>query len=156
HHGQKDHAEALLQLGMLEKLVQDDLRFRASLQLYDNAHAVPSRLVSRFGDIVDDLFIHQLGNALHDLGLVDLVGNLRDDDRFAPLGQVLNRSLGAHGEASAPRSIGCLDSAAPVDICAGGKVGSLDHLQNLYEQRGRIVDQHDRGFDNLGQIVRWN
>ena len=75
HHRQENHAETFLHLRVLEKLVQDDLRFRAALQLHHNAHAVAARLIAHIGNIVNDLVIHQLRNALHDLGFVHLVGN---------------------------------------------------------------------------------
>ena len=46
---------------------------------------MPSRSVSSrtSRDVVDDLFVDQLGDALDELGLVDLVGDLGDDDRLA-------------------------------------------------------------------------
>ena len=37
------------------------------------------------------LFVGQLGDALDELGLVDLVGNLGDDDRLFFLGHVFER-----------------------------------------------------------------
>ena len=39
-HGQEDHAEAFLHRGMLEELVEHDLRLATTLQLDNNAHAV--------------------------------------------------------------------------------------------------------------------
>ncbi len=81
-HGQEDHGEALLHLRVLVELVEHDLRLRAALELDDDAHAVAIALVAHVADFVDDLFGDQLGDALDELGLVDLVGNLGDDDRL--------------------------------------------------------------------------
>ena len=39
-HGQEDHREAFLHLGVLVELVEHDLRLRAALELDDDAHAV--------------------------------------------------------------------------------------------------------------------
>ena len=89
-HGQEDHGEALLHLRVLVELVEHDLRLRAALELDDDAHAVAVALVAHVADVVDDLFVHQLGDALDELGLVHLVGNLGDDDRLLFLGQVLS------------------------------------------------------------------
>ena len=84
-HGQEDHREALLHLRVLVELVEDDLRFCSALELDDDAHAVAVALVAHVGDVVDDFFIHQLGDALDERVLVDLVGNLADDDRLPAL-----------------------------------------------------------------------
>ena len=75
HHGQEDHGEAFLHLRVLVELVQDDLRFGAALQLDDDAHAVAIGFVANVGDVVDDFVVHQVGDALDELGFVDLVRN---------------------------------------------------------------------------------
>ena len=92
-HGQEDHGEAFLQLGVLVELVEHDLGLRSALELDDDAHAVAVALVADVADVVDDFFVGQLGDALDELGLVDLVGDLGDDDRLLFLGQVLEWPL---------------------------------------------------------------
>ena len=155
-HGQEDHAEALLHRGVLEELVEHDLRLAAALQLDDDAHAVAVALVADVADLVDDLVVHQFGDALDQLRLVHLVGNLGDDDRVFVLGDVLDGGLGAHHEAAAAGAIGLGDAAAPVDEAAGREVGALHELQHVGERGVRIVHQRDAGVDDLGQIVRRN
>ena len=75
-HGQEDHGEAFLHLGVLVELVEHNLRLRAALEFDDDAHAVAVALVAELvaGDVGDDFFVDQLGDALDELGLVDLVG----------------------------------------------------------------------------------
>ena len=75
-HCQKDHGEALLHLGVLVELVEDDLRFRAALKADDDAHSVAVTLVAEvvFGNIGNYFFVDQLGNTLDQFGFVDLVG----------------------------------------------------------------------------------
>ena len=54
---------------------------------------MPSRSDSsrnRRGDVVDDLFVDELGDALDEVGLVDLVGDLGDDDGLAAAGDVFD------------------------------------------------------------------
>ena len=92
-HRQKDHGEAFLHLRVLVELVEHDLRLRAALELDDDAHAVAVALVAHVADVVNDLLGHQFGNALDELGLVHLVGNLGDDDRLFFLGQVFVATL---------------------------------------------------------------
>ena len=99
--GQEDHREAFLHLGVFVELVEDDLMLGAALELDDDAHAVAVGLVADVGDVVDDLFGDELGDALDEVGLVDLVGDLGDDDGLAAAGDGLEAALGAHHEAAA-------------------------------------------------------
>ena len=55
----------------------------AALQIDDDAHAVAIRLVADVGDALDRLLAHELGDALDQPRLVDLVRDLGDDDRRA-------------------------------------------------------------------------
>ena len=75
-HGQEDHAEAFLHAGVLVELVEDDFVLGAAFELDDDAHAVAVALVADVGDVVDDFFGDELGDALDEVGLVDLVGDL--------------------------------------------------------------------------------
>ncbi len=106
--GQEDHAEGLLHLGVLVELVEDDLVLGSALEADDDAHAVAVGLVAEFvaGDVGDDAFVDELGDALDELGLVDLVGDLGDDDGLASAGDVFDGALGAHEEAAAAGLVG--------------------------------------------------
>ena len=75
---------------------------------------MPSRsLSSRMSEIVvDDLVVHQLGDALDQARLVHLVGNLGDDDGLAVFVEGLNGRLGAHHEAAAAVLVGVDDPGA--------------------------------------------
>ena len=78
--GQHDDAEGLLQLGVLVEVVEHDLADLAALQLDDDAHAVAIGLVADVGDALDGLVADQVGDALEQLRLVHLIGDLGDDD----------------------------------------------------------------------------
>ncbi len=105
-HGQEDHGEALLHLGVLVELVEHNLRLRAALEFDDDAHTVAITLVADIADVVDDFLVDEFRDALDELGLVDLVGDFGDDDRQLFLGQVLCSHLGAHHEAAAAGFVG--------------------------------------------------
>ncbi len=91
--GEEDHREALLHGGVLEELVEDDLLLGAALELDDDAHAGAVGFVTHVGDVVDDLLVGELGDALDEVRFVDLVGDLGDDDRLAAAGDVLGGDL---------------------------------------------------------------
>ncbi len=155
--GEEDHGEALLHGGVLEELVEDDLVLGAALELDDDAHAVAVGLVADVGDVVDDLFVGELGDALDEVGLVDLVGDLGDDDRLAAAGDVLGGDLGAHDEASAAGVVGLGDSVAAVEIAAGGEVGALDVLESDGDVGAVValllIEERDAGVHDLGEVV---
>ena len=75
--GQHDDAEAALQRGVLVEIVEDDLADLAALQVDDDAHAVAIGFVADVGDAFDRLLAHQLGDALDQPRLVDLVRESR-------------------------------------------------------------------------------
>ena len=109
-HRQQDHAEAFLHRGVLEELVEHELRFAAALEFDHDAHAVAVALVADVGDVVDDLVVDQFRDALDQPRFVHLVGNFGDDDRLAVFGDVLDAGLGAHHEAAAAGPVGFEDS----------------------------------------------
>jgi hypothetical protein len=83
HQGDHVHAEAVLQLGQLVKVVEHDLRNLAALELDHHPHAVLVGLVANIGNAFDPLVGDQLGHLLEQRLLVDLVRKLVDDDRLA-------------------------------------------------------------------------
>ncbi len=93
---QRDHvgAEARLQRGEALELVQDHVGHRVALELDDDAHAVAVGFVAQVGDALDALLAHQFGDPLDQRRLVDLIGDLGDDQRLAVLAQLLDRDLG--------------------------------------------------------------
>ena len=101
-----------------------------------------------------DFVVHQLGNALDQPGLVDLVGNLRDDDRLAVFVESLDGGAGAHHEASATGSIGIENSALAVNDAGSRKVRTLHEFQNVGELRGGIVHQGNGRVHDFREIVR--
>ena len=106
--GQEDHGEGLLHLGVLVELVEDDLVLGSALEADDDAHAVAVGLVAELvaGDVGDDALVDEVGDALDELGLVDLVGDLGDDDGLAAAGDVFDAALGAHHEAATAGFVG--------------------------------------------------
>ena len=99
---EQDDAVALLHLGQLVELVEDDARLGVALELDDDAHAVAIGLVADVADALDALVVDQLGHPLDHARLVHLVGNLANDDRRARAALVgLDRRQSAHGERAA-------------------------------------------------------
>ena len=88
---------------------------------------------------------HQVGDLLDQGGLVDLVGQLGDDDRHAVLARLLEGALGAHDDPAAAVGVHLADGVdalllagqrvapllEPEDRGAGREVGPVDVLAEL-------------------------
>src|SRR6266478_5627482 len=120
--GEQDHAEGFLHLRVFEKIIQDELRFFAALQLDDDAHAFARGFIAHIGNAFELLGLHQFGDALDQARLVHLVRNFGDDDALAVLGGLFDGGLGAHGEAAAARLISGFDAFAAGDVRPGREV----------------------------------
>ena len=153
---QQDHAERLLHLRVLVKVVEDELRLLAALQLDDDAHALAVAFVADIGDAVDLLRLRELGNALDQRGLVHLIGNFGDNDVFAVLAGFLDRGLRAHGEAAAPVLVRRLDSLASGDVAARGEIRPRHELHHFLQRGLRLLDEQDGRVNHFAQVVRRN
>lgn len=136
------HAEGVLQLGQLVEVVEDHLGHFAALQFDHQAHAGLVRLVLDMADALDLLFVHQLGHALLQRLLVDLVGQLVNDDGLAlALVDVLEVALGTHHHAPAPRAVAFLDAVDAVDDAGRGEVRRGNDLHQLVNRGIGVLQQ---------------
>ena len=122
-------AERRLHVRVLVELVQHDLRDRVALELDHEPHAVAVGLVAQVGDVRDLLVVDEVGDLLDQAAvaaLLDLVGQLGDDDRLLALGQRLDVRLGADADAAAAGLVGVADALPAEDRPAGREVRALD------------------------------
>ena len=102
------HAERRLQRRVLVELVEHDLGDLVALERDDDPHAAAlGRVVLEVGDPADLLLVDELGDLLDEAvvaALLHRVGQLGDDDRLAPAGELLGVRLAAHAHAAAARS----------------------------------------------------
>ncbi len=150
-------AERRLHVGVLEQLVQHDLRQHVALELDHQAHAPAVGLVADVADLGDLLVPDELGD-LDDqpalAALLDLVGQLGDDDRLLALGQRLDVRLGLDPDLAATGRVGVADPLGAEDDAAGREVRPLEVLHQPVEVDVRVVDERDRGVDRLADVVR--
>ena len=98
--------------------------------------------------------MHQFGDLLDELGLVDHVGNFRDHDALAVAAHLLDLALGAHDDAAAALVVGVVDAAAAQNDAAGGEVRPLDDGHQIVRGAVRVVDHHHHAVDGLAEVVR--
>ncbi|MNS71306.1 hypothetical protein D3C72_1046720 [compost metagenome] len=149
------HAERVLQLRLLVQVVEHYLGHFAALEFNHQAHARLVRLVLDVADAFDLLLVHQLGHALLQRLLVDLVGELVDDDRLAlATVDVLEVALGAHHDLAAAGAVAVLHAVDAVDDAGGGEVGRRHDFHQLVDARLRIAQQIQAGIHHFIQVVR--
>src|SRR5690606_31114753 len=121
--------------------------------------------VADVGDALDRLLADQFGDPLDELGLVDLIRNLRHDDvRAIALPGDLHLRPRAHDDGAPPGEVGLLDAGAADDVSAGREVGPGDELEELALPLGQgrrtvaltALDEPDGAFDDLPHVVRRN
>src|SRR5260370_761988 len=154
--GQQDHAERFLHLRVLEKIVEDELRFFAALDFDDDAHAFAGGLVTHVADALYFFALHQLGDPLTTPGFVHLIGNFGDDDVLAIFADFLDGCFGAHHQAAAAGSVGGFDAFAAGDVGAGRKIRARDELHCFFYRGVGPFDEQNRGVDNFAEVVRRN
>ena len=153
HQGQHVDGEGGLELGLGEEAVQDHLGIGVPLELNDDAHAVAIGLVPDIADALQPLVLHLLSHVLDEHALVDLVGDLGDDDAGTAVAEFLKLMPGPDHQTATAGGIGGADAAAAHDDAAGGEVRSLDVLHQVAELGLRIIQHADAGADDLPQVV---
>src|SRR5437868_7933924 len=156
HHRKQNHAEAFLHLGMLEQLIEHQLRLAIPLQLDHNAHTIAVALIANIRNIIDYFVVYELSDSLYQPRFVHLIGNLGDDDSLAIFVEGFDAGLGSHHETASTIFVGIHDSRAAMNDAGGREIGALHEFQNLRELSGWIVDQSDSGVHDLSEIVRRN
>src|SRR5216684_2211059 len=151
--GQQDHAKRFLHLRVLEKIVEDELRFFAALDFDDDAHAFARGFVAHVGDAFDFFRLYQFRDAFDQPGFIHLVGNFGDDDVVAVLGSRFNGGFGAHGEAAAAGAVRGLNAFAAGDVRAGRKIGARNNFQDFLQRCVWLFHQQNRGVHDFPQIV---
>ena len=150
-------AEGVLQLGLLVQIVEHHLGHFAALQVDHHPHAGLVALVLDVADAFDFLLVHQLGDAFEQGFLVDLVGQLVDDDGLARAAvDVLEVALGPHDHPAAAGAVAFTRTLNAVDDAGGGKVGRRHDLHQLVDRRLWVPQQVQTGVDDLVEVVRRN
>ena len=155
---QEVHPERRLERGMAVQVVQHHLGLLAALQLHDDPHPPPVRLVAEVRNPGEALVLDEVGDLLDEAGLVDLVGDLGDDDAVPPFAGGLE--IGDRPDLNDPAAlvVGAHDAAPPVDPAPRREIGSGYQLQQLSVQvfvaGAAVLDQVDQRRGHFAQVVR--
>ena len=153
HHVDTEHG---LHLGLGIEIIEYHLAHLALAQLDDDAQAILVGFIAQLGNTLDFLVLDQFGDTFDQARLVQLVGNLRDDDAlFASLLIVDDFCFGADVDPAPARAIGLHDAGLTVDYAGGGEVRTLYMLHQGIHIQIRIVQQGDSAMYHFTEIVGW-
>ena len=153
HQGDAVHREGALQGRHLEEFVEDDIGVGITAHIHHDTHTLTSRLIVDIGDALNLLLGGQVGNILHQVGLVHTVGNLGHHNLVMGVAR-LDFGLGTHHDASPTRLVGISHTLYTIYICAGGEIGSLDVLHQSVGIDVGVVDIGAAAVDHLTEVVR--
>ena len=97
--------------------------------------------------------MHEVGYFLQQVGFVDLVGNLGDDDGVLIVRHVLDNHLGPNQDMSPPGLVRLADAFAAVDDSPGGEIRSRHDIDQVFVGAFGIVDDLDDSTGYLAQVV---
>ncbi len=149
-------AKGRLQRREAIKLVQHDIGDGVALQFDHDAFFFFFFFVADVGDALDALVAHQFGHLFDHRGLVDLIGDLRDDDGFAVVAGGFDGHPAAHHDGATTCLVGAADAGPPEDETAGREIGPRDQFLQLGQADRRIVDHGHTAIDDFRQIMRRN
>ena len=163
HQRQHDEAEGALHWGEPEDVGENLLRLDGAGQFDHQPHAPPVRFIAQVGEALDATVAHQLGDALDEAALVDLVGQFGDDDAVAGTAHLLDVGAGAHGDFAPAPPVGVGDDVlatfllAPVNHTAGGEIRPLYEAHQVFDsdvvQFAPAVEHVDQRVAHLAQVV---
>ncbi len=99
------------------------------------------------------LLVDLLGDALLEGALVDLVGDLRDDQALAAVLALLHMDLGTHRDDAAAGLVGLADAVGAHDDATGREVRAGQDTHEVVGGGVGVVDHHADGLRDLGQVV---
>lgn len=159
HERQQDDAVGHLQVGVFVERIEHHLCVGVLLAFDDDAHPVPARLVADVRDALDALVLDHVRNGLDEHRLVDLIGDLRDDDAVAQVparAEFLDLALGADDDIPLSRAVRLADAAPAHDDAPRGEVGRGDVVHQLVHRELGIVNEGNGAVDGLREVVRRN
>ena len=152
---QHDDAKGRLQLRVGVKLVQHHLGNRVALEVDNDAHAVAVGFVTQIGNAFDLLGPYHLGDALKELGFIQLIGNLADDDALALIAvRDFDVAPGAKLQETAAGVIGLQNALPPVDEPRGGEIRPGKTRHQLGQRAIRVFQDEHQRINDFRQVVR--
>ena len=140
-------------MGLFVEVVQHHLADRAAFEFHHHADAVLVGFIPQVADALNLLFVHQRSNLFDQGGLVERIGDLRDDDPLAIRLPFLNLGFATQLEEAPPSLVHRADGSPPAQGTPGRKVRALHEGHQVRDSRLGVVDQMDNAINDLAGIM---
>ena len=151
---QHDNAEPYLQLRVLVKLVQHNLRNSVLLELDNDVDARAVCAVMDVRNFRQLLFAHQLRKLFKQLRAVDLVRNFRDHDGALAVLAFVHAAFRTHCQASATCLVRIHDTFTAHDDAASREIRTRHDAHKFLGSHRRIIQHQACCIDSFAQIMR--
>ena len=156
HEREQNDGVVHLQTGLLEQRVEHDLRIVILLDVDDYAHARAVGLLADVRDAFEPLVLDLVGDVLDELRLVDLIGDLCDDDAALAVRELLYLRARANDRRPSARAVRLAYCGAPQHESRRGIVGRGDVLHEVVHFEFGIAHERDDRVYYFAEVVGRN
>jgi len=149
-------AETGLQGGELVELIDDHICIDIFLEVNDDADTLQIRFIPQVADAFNLAFIHQSGDFFHQIGFIQGVGDLRDNDGFQTLFAFFHMDAGPDFYASSACPVGLANAGFAVQQPPRGEIRGFDQGHQIRDCCFRVVQEHKHCIHDFRKIVRWD
>jgi hypothetical protein len=139
---------------VLVELVEHHLRVRVALQVDHQADRVAGREVGDVADALDPPLGDQLVDLRRDRLDRRLERQLGNEDSLRTVAILVDLGVRTHADRPPAGAVALGDAGPPENHRARGEVGPGHEPHEVFDGRVGIVDQVERGVDDLAQVVR--
>ena len=153
---QHNNTEACLQLGMLIKLVQHNIRHGVTFQFNYHTHAAAVRFITQIGNAFNNAVLYKLGNSFNKACLINLVRNFSYNNAVLAFLHRLNFCARADFNNAASGIISIFNAFSTQNYCTGRKIRPFNGSHQLRNFHIRIINKHNKAINNFTQIMGRN
>ena len=154
--GQVNDAKVRLKLSLFVQVIQNNLWYRITLEVQNNAHTLTVGLIAHVRDAFNFLLVDCLSNLLLEKTLVNLVRNLGNNKALTTTLNLLNVDFCADRNRTATSLVGILDALSAHDDATCWEVRTRKNGHEFLSGYVRVLNHHADSVSYLTKVVRRN
>ncbi len=145
------NGKGVLKLGILIKLIEQNLRIDIAAIFYHNTHTLSAGFVTQLGNTVYFFVLYTLCNGFAKHTFVYTERNLGKNNASVVF---LNACARAHHNVTFSGCIRLFNSVNAVNGCIGRKIGTFDKFHQIVNRAFRMIHTVNSGINHFSKIVR--
>ena len=147
------NGEGFLQLGIIEQLIEDNLRICVFFQFYNHTDAFPVGFITQVRNAFNSLILDQIRNGFHQPCLVDTIRDFGCHNTGSAMGHILKVGPGTHFQLAAAGGIGSTNAAAAHNQATSREIRALDVLTDFIQTCFRVVNDMADTVNDFGEVM---